>query len=98
MYAGEIYQMYLHVMNLVKRKLLRLIQFNDQNNLKNMQKKCQILKLSPLSMGLNYHGVIFYSGGWQQNLITGIELLIIFIRLLLISKVFKQVNKLAVFC
>jgi hypothetical protein len=26
-----------------------------------------VVKLNPLSMGLNYHGVIFYSGGWQQN-------------------------------
>jgi hypothetical protein len=79
MYAGEIYQMYLHVMNLVKRKLLYLIQLN--NHLKKHTNVFQIVKLNPLSMGLNYHGVIFYSGGWQQNLIADIEILVIFIRL-----------------
>ncbi len=30
-------------------------------------------KTEPTFPGLNYHGVIFYRGGWQQNLITDIE-------------------------
>ncbi len=37
-------------------------------------------------MGVHYHGVIFNSGGWQQNLKIEIEILIIFIRLMFISK------------
>jgi hypothetical protein len=83
-YAREVHQMNLHVMNLVKRKLLYLIQFND--HLKKHTNVFQIVKLNPLSMGLNYHGLIFYNGGWQQNLITDIEILVIFIRLMLFAK------------
>ncbi len=83
-YTGEIHQMYLHIMNLGKRKLLYLIQFND--HLKKHTNVFQIIKLNPPYIGKNYHGVIFYSGGWQQNLITVIEILVIFIRLMLIAK------------
>jgi hypothetical protein len=39
-------------------------------------------------MGLNCPGIIFYSGGWQQILITDIEILVIFIRVMLIAKNF----------